>query len=400
MQKKLIVVAVAGAILAPALAIAQSSTVQIYGRGTFEYSYMDRGAGTSKGDGLQTPGGSSIGVKGEEKLGGGLSAWFQCETSADLTEGGDGLCTRNSALGFKGGFGNVFVGRWDTPFKQAHSLGSGVGSESTGVQGNTSLTVGSSTGQIGIGNRAIWERRQANLISYNSPKFGGFDVRAAFSSLEATGLATPTNKNRLWSLAGIYSAGPLAIGVGYELHKDVGNPGTAAFGTANALGGVTVTPAVARAAGLDDEAFAISAKYKFGKTLVGGSYNNQKYELSTAGANAKRDAWTIGVEHNLSGPHNIEASYTRAEDMKGTLGATPGATLPGVGPNTGAKQYQIAYRHTLSKRTEFRLAYVVVDNDSGTNTYALGGVGRSPTPPTGVLGEKQTGLSLLVKHTF
>ena len=36
MQKKLIAVAVAGVLGAPALAMAQSSTVQVYGRITFE----------------------------------------------------------------------------------------------------------------------------------------------------------------------------------------------------------------------------------------------------------------------------------------------------------------------------------------------------------------------------
>ncbi len=396
MQKKLMAVAVAGALVAPALAMAQSSTVQIYGRMTVEYSYMDRGQGTEKGDGLQTPGGSSIGFKGEEKLGGGLSAWFQCESSADVTEGGDGTCTRNSALGFKGGFGNFYIGRWDTPFKQASSLGAGVGSESTGTQGNSALMVGSSTGRIGLAGRNIWERRQANTINYNSPKFGGFDVRAAYSTLEATGLATGANKPRLWSLAGIYNAGPLAIGVGYEMHKDAGNAaGGGVFSVNPATGVIAASAVTANQPGLDDTAIAISAKYKFGKLLVGGGWNKQEYEIGTAGATTERDAWNMGVEYNISGPHNIEASYSQAGDMKGTAGtATPG--LPTVGGNTGAKQYQVAYRHLFSKRTEARLAYVVVDNESGTNLYTLNGLSASPAP----LGAKQKAISLLVKHTF
>ncbi len=381
MQKKLIVVAVAGALSAPALVMAQSSTVQIYGRITGEYSYVDRGAGTTKGDLLQTPGGSSIGFKGEEKLGGGLSAWFQCESSADVQEGGDGTCTRNSAIGFKGAFGNVYIGRWDTPWKKAFSMGDGVGSEDTGVQGNTRLTVGSSTGQIGVGNRGIWKRRQANTINYDTPKMGGFHAEVSYSSLEASGIntvpGTATAKPRLWSIAGLYRAGPLGIGIGYEKHDDFGG------------------------AGLDDKAWAIGARYKFGKVLVGGSYNKQDYD-GPAGASMDRKAWTVGVEFNINGPHNIEASYTDTGDTKGTIGFTPSSLLPAVSAagNNGAKQWQLAYRHVMSKRTEARIAYVVVDNDSGTNIYSLNGVSSSPNPPTGTLGEKQTGISLLVKHRF
>src|SRR5688572_10043818 len=128
MQKKLISVAVAGALFAPALALGQTSTVQIYGRLTYEFGFAEQ-VGRPDSDFASSPGGSAIGFKGEEKLGGNLSAWFQCETSAD-TLGNDqiGLCSRNSAVGFKGGFGNVYFGRWDTPFKRALNQGT-VGAE-------------------------------------------------------------------------------------------------------------------------------------------------------------------------------------------------------------------------------------------------------------------------------
>ena len=88
MNKKLLAMAVAGAFVAPAAALAQSSTVQVYGKATVEYGYADQGdtgagaarVGRPNTDMFQTPGGSAVGFKGEEKLGGGLSAWFQCET--------------------------------------------------------------------------------------------------------------------------------------------------------------------------------------------------------------------------------------------------------------------------------------------------------------------------------
>ena len=43
MQKKLLAVAVAGALGAPAFALAQTSTVQVFGTLDIEYAYVDQG---------------------------------------------------------------------------------------------------------------------------------------------------------------------------------------------------------------------------------------------------------------------------------------------------------------------------------------------------------------------
>jgi predicted porin len=228
MQKKLIAVAVAGALGAPALALAQASTVQLYGKATFEYGLAHQGGGRPNTDILQTPGGSNVGVKGEEKLGGGLSAWFQCESSADVRGvGQDGFCTRNSALGFKGGWGNLHIGRWDTPFKRAITVGM-IGAGDTGLLGAAFLMAGNSTGTGALGGqgasqtlgRNIWKRRESGLIYYESPSFSGFNVLAAYSPANATAVtnATTAAKPRVESIGAIYANGPLALSLGYEKH--------------------------------------------------------------------------------------------------------------------------------------------------------------------------------------
>ena len=94
MNKKVMTLAVAGAFAAPAAAFAQASNVQIFGTIYMEYAYAKQGnAGTTSAlpstgdqinvDIMQTPG-SEIGIKGEEALGGGMSAWFQCTSTADI----------------------------------------------------------------------------------------------------------------------------------------------------------------------------------------------------------------------------------------------------------------------------------------------------------------------------
>ena len=52
-----------------------------------------------------------IGFRGEERLGGGLSAWFQCESTLNIIgeeNFENGFCTRNSGVAFKGGWCNIF----------------------------------------------------------------------------------------------------------------------------------------------------------------------------------------------------------------------------------------------------------------------------------------------------
>ena len=122
MKKKLMAIAVAGALGVPGVALAQASTVQIYGTLILNYNYLDSGAGKPNVD-MFNAHDANIGFKGEEALGGGTSAWFQCESTMDVSgqsvqHTAAQLCGRNSAFGMKGGFGNVYAGIWDTPMKQ------------------------------------------------------------------------------------------------------------------------------------------------------------------------------------------------------------------------------------------------------------------------------------------
>jgi predicted porin len=392
MQKKLMVIAVAGALTAPALAFAQASTVQIYGRITAEYGYVDQGDRKNSTDMLQTPGGSAIGFKGEEKLGGGLSAWFQCESSADVRgENQDGFCSRNSAIGMKGGFGNVYIGKWDTPFKQAMSVGDGAGSEDTGLLGTAFLMAGSSTGTstsdntyntTGVGTqtlstvgRNIWKRRQQESVNYNSPSFSGFQVNAAYSTGNAATAGTDTTlsaKPRVASIAGIYKNGPIKAAVGYEKHYQFGVNGTQE---------------------LDDDAWVIAGAYNFGKVEIGGAYNVQKYQMGGATGDIEKTGWTIGVDWDLSGPHSVGANYTNADLSGGAVSANIGNTVRYTATGENASQlYQIYYGHAFSKRTTAKVAYVHLDNDQNA-TQTLGGV-------KGVAGATQYAFVLLVKHVF
>jgi len=390
MQKKLLAVAVAGALGAPAFALAQNATVNVYGRLYGEYSKVNQGNAGAVAPGapqvdpdfLQNPG-SELGFRGEEKLSGGMSAWFQCATTMDWRgQSSEGLCSRNSALGLKGGFGNFFMGNWDTPWKRVQTF---VGGNETGVFGTAQLLYGQSTttasGAAGGGN---FQRRQRNSINYDTPVFSGFQAMFAYTTTnsETSTMSAATNsKPRIWSLAAKYDNGPINVNFSYERHNDI-------TGAAAIRG--------------DDRGWALGGSYTFSNGLkLGGLYTRQNFERGTVAAPTEGTvrAWHIGMDWMISGPHGVRASYTRAGDVDGFGFAGIGTGAPVYRPanvaagSTGASLWQIRYVHALSKRTEFTAGYVKLDNKANA-AYQLYGLSSNRN------GEDQSAFALALDHRF
>src|SRR5450759_480411 len=130
MQKKIIALAIASALTAPALAFADTANANFYGVLNGDVELVKAGgapatAATSRG--RITSNASRFGVNGSDDLGNGLSAIYPVESRVNLagteTSGGAGVFDgiRNTNLGLKGAFGTAFVGQWDTPFKVSHN---------------------------------------------------------------------------------------------------------------------------------------------------------------------------------------------------------------------------------------------------------------------------------------
>ncbi|HYH43377.1 MAG TPA: porin, partial [Burkholderiales bacterium] len=281
-------------------------------------------------------------------------------------------------------FGNVFVGRWDTPYKRTAGP-TRVGSQETGIWGSSFIVQGGSTSTLDGSSRAAFLRRQANLISYDSPNFGGFQVMTAYSSINgATGTTVGVTgaKARVMSLAAQYSAGPIYVSGGYERHNEFGG-----------VGGDN-----------DDSGWHVGATYTWGPVRFGGQYTRQKLEASSTTESRVR-AWHLGVDWQIVGPHGLRAAYSHVGDIRGSSAGAIGTGIAGSSstrPNainggltgeTGATLWQVRYVYTFSKRTEFNAGYVKLDNDDRA-FYALGGV-SSPRP-----GENQDAWGLSVRHTF
>ncbi len=305
-----------------------------------------------------------------------MGAWFQCESSADFRGvNGDGWCTRNSAVGLKGGFGNFFVGIWDTPFKR--TIGN-VGGRDTGIFGTADLLVNNSTSTTDGASPGVFKRRQRNSINYDSPNFGGFKVMARVlvdqqqqASTTTCSALAPSRVSGRWlvrtrparwhcRLAG------KALGAGWEQHTKF------------------------YAGGGDESAWHISGAYTLGNGLkLGATFTEQEADNAVA-STSKNKAYQLGAEWKISGPHNVHFGYTVADDSKG-IGATAGR--PAAGVDTGAKLWQIRYLHDLSKRTTASIGYVNLKNDLN-GTYDLMGVSGTGT------GAKSSAVAMSLQHRF
>ena len=461
MQKKLLTMAVAGALAGPGLALAQSS-VEVYGTvyptfGLAKYSdgFSARSvrAPTAAGGTPIVPTGlqsipvpslskvdvqapsSNFGVRGREGLGGGLTAWFQIEQNAPLEREATQavtLASRNSAAGIQGGFGNVFVGQWTTPWADMDSLWA-VGQvsvfgpvtsligrrETTGTSPNPasaanlacttnlippggSAVPAAGTNQCdavvgggGVGH-AFW-RRASDMIRYTSPAFGGaqLDFMWQIPELKTAGFsdsagtvqsvnATPEMFSTSVKWTGM--GGRARVGVAMDRHKDF----------------TTI--------GKTDTGWAVKGGFNFGVADVGVAYENMTYKCGAqpfsiaaassataiqsgaAGAgqtfaalcSGEGDVRSKGYAIALSVPVGIgaiKASYAKVKDMEGAIFLG----------ETGAKQWLVGYEHRFSKRTSLGVEYAKIDNNrNGQFTWtgmpptqssqAFGGAGSSNTP--------------------
>jgi predicted porin len=394
MNKKLMAMAVAGALAAPMAALAQTSTVQVYGLVNMEYGFVNQadmpsGVGRSNVDALNA-GASRLGFRGEEQLGGGLSAWFQCESDfrflGGTTETSGTWCDRNSALGMKGGWGNAYIGTWDSPAKKTGGLYR-VGVNDTGWTGVTTMT--QSNGGIWTGTVSD---RNPHSVNYDTPNFGGFSATFQYTTLQVarnaggtmsgggvTNNQAPTAKGRRIGASVQYVGGPLAVYGNYSQADDDKSGGTNAAG----------------ANGGKDTYWSIGGSFAFGPAKVAAAYFDGEIDIG-AGAwpgtvigSRERKSWHVSGEWNIAGPHTLRGGYSHAGDTKGV-----GISSALLNADNGADLWQIGYQYTFSKRTYGTIIYARQNNDS-QGTYAL-------TGNSGAIraGDDSGVLALQMVHTF
>lgn len=404
MKKKLLAAAVISAFAAP-VAFAQTApaNVTVYGSLQMEAFRLSADQGSNTGalprattNNISNPGVFFIGFRGTESLGGGLSAIWQIEQGA----GGDGTGTsntwgaRNTFLGLSGGFGRVYLGIMDTPYKRVMGINNTAMMRTglTGPQGiNAIMNNGDTSGAdpfvtSGASNNSAFSRRAGNSLNYDSPDFSGFSFSAQYGANEGRGLTqapgaagTVTGVNpSLYSLSGTYRGGPFAVGLGWQKHSEF------------------------RGVGLDDTSYVLSGSWTSGPFLVQGAYSRFNYAQVGAG-DLKRDNWLLGGAYAM-GSHRFRLQYQQANDTKGTFlaGNTNIGNVTvfgGSGSDTGAKIWSANYGYLLSKRTEVYTFYVKLDNDRNgiTNFAGSASLGNTSTERRGM---DASILGVGIAHTF
>jgi predicted porin len=404
MQKKLLTMAVAGALAAPGVALAQSS-VEVYGflfASFSKFKYSDGTGGVpsvSKWDvGSHA---SNVGVRGRESVGAGLTAWFQVETNAALERSNNiahtsNFASRNTALGVQGGWGNVFMGQWTTPWADLDALW-GIGTvggwgpvtaiigrrETTGAAPNPNCaTAGSGLGGLvqpaqtqgvvvgtqvcdsvegngGVGH-SFW-RRISNSVHYQSPVFGGFQIKAAYQTNQDKATTGVVADPSMWSASAQWAGmgGRLRVGAAIDRHKDF----------------TTI--------GQTDSGWRVTGGWNFGFADLGLAYEEMTYKTTLSDCDAKQ--WGAGLAIPI-GQGAIRASYAQADDIKGSfVGA--GSCGAAAGADNGAKQWNIGYDHRFSKRTTIGVGYAIIKNDTAA-VFTWSGApssqgGQSVNPPAG-----------------
>jgi predicted porin len=312
MKKSLLAIALIGAVVAPAAALAQTN-VTIYGIADVGISRVNNGTSrlTSMDSGILN--GSRLGFRGSEDLGGGLSASFQLENGYSVDNGtlrqGGRLWGRQAWVGLNGGFGSVRLGRQDNPIHRALDAIDPFG---TGLAGNIENVFNG------------YDSRSDNVVSYLTPTVGGFFGQLAYGFGEVPG---STSAGRL--LAGLagYKQGPFNIQLAHHNQNIV---------TAGAAAGNDKT------------------------TMLGGVYNFDVAKLHLAYAQNRGDRRGVATtdSHDMMvgvtvpvGPGTVLGSFVRKENR---LGLRP-----------SSDQLALGYTYSLSKRTTLYTSYGRIHNDAG-----------------------------------
>jgi len=392
MQKKIIALAIAAAISAPAFA--DNANITFYGKVDVSNDFVNTGDGTTKANGTIAVVGtnkrvvssnvSKFGFKGSEDLGNGLAAVWQVEqlvniddssnscaavTAADATATGVPACTANNGLfatrntfaGLKSdSFGTVLLGRHDTPYKLA--------TRSLDVFGDN---IGDNRSLMGNKSYASFELRSTDVLAYISPAFAGVTVAVATVNLSEANTVGSTAANSALSAAAMYSAAPFYGSVAYESH------------TLSSLGTATIVAPVESAArvgfGFKPEGFELNVVYESTSDNLGVA-NDNKYGHT---------AYYVGGKVELFGSDAVKVAY-------GSVSETGSAT--NLVANSGATQISVGYDHGLSKRTKVYALYTRIANGAGANYKFSQNSGAAST--TSGYGTSPTVLSLGLQHNF
>lgn len=374
MNKKLMAVAVAGALAAPAAAFAQASNVQIYGRahlGIDNYQATGATAGSAadfRARNRVYDQGSRLGFTGKESLGNGMRAIFLMESGVNI-DTGTTVGQNQAAISPATGNSN----------RDAGTLSSRVGY--VGLEGD-------SWGQLTFGKNNVWwgsstidqfganyvnvspqftsgifgrgmsvgVSRVSNVMQYATPTWNGMNAVLSYSPSNALGqgqessVAGANVNGKLYGFTVDGAFGP--IKAGWDWTRNYANTstvtGTQAYTTGNkARVGWTYAP------GGQVMLVWVGSKVQDTGGIGGAAV------ADPAASSLQQSGIMIGVEHMIG---NIQLLA-----QLGKVGNISGCSTASLCLNTNASTTLLAGRYLLSKRTAAYVSYNSIRNDTAYN---------------------------------
>jgi predicted porin len=382
MNKKLLAVAVASVLAAPATALAQVTISGIFKVGIEQIKVGSPSATRGQSSQMRVDDNSSRIIFGvTEDLGAGLAAIAQVDMRFQPEGGGGPAASGNTWVGLRSNaWGSITLGRHDLHYgKQPDDLASKAGALHAAA---VSLMDHASAGTAPV---AVTSRT-ANNILWNSPNWGGFTLAAAYSEApfgsEGDMTRGATRKGRATNFNPAFTASNWQIGASvWNSENEGGSTAAPAAGTVSPIGAATV------AASREEKGTVIYGYWRFGAFKLGAAVNNS--EITAGGTKiSDRQAWTVPFSFT-TGAHNFYATYTKAD------------TDDVLGTGTDAKMMALAYVYDLSKRTSVGVTYAKIDNAANAAYTFFTGSGALGSPDAvPAFGEDPQLLQFTVRHAF
>jgi len=340
MNKK-ILTTIVGAALVAGSAVASAAGPTVYGSlhvSADSYSNKEQGATPSLKQGYVSSNFSRVGVKGDDDLGDGMKSVYQILAPLSVDTGASGLggTLLDTYAGLSGAFGTARVGRMDSPVKDLSAVFNPFG---TRVGDSRNITGGV------VGALMNFDNRFSNTVRYDSPSIAGVTIAGQYASSESSAFSS-TNSD-VGSANVRWSAGPAAVGLGYEKHSTATDTaekikrvvGSFKAGPVTLAGLYEVMSDLAGADGADRKSAGVSATFTFGNSAVKALYvKTDKVDTSTTDNGAKMMA--VGFDQNLSKNTQVYVVYATVDNKESGTFKTAGAGAHGDTLATVAGQDQ------------------------------------------------------------
>lgn len=394
MHKKLLAVAVAGALALPGAALAASSvTITGFFKVSYALSKVKGKANEDSQDRVQDES-SRIYFRVVEDLGGGLQAIGQVDwrialdSAVDAANGANWVGLRSKS------WGELGLGRYDLHYiyteDQLYSRGGSLKAV------NTSIIAYSAGGVAPVANAT----RTPNVIRWFSPNWNGFTIVGAYSTnpygASEGELGSTASGGYAWHVAPQYNAKNWGVGYSYYQGQNDGTGFTIAQPGSAAVGTITGQ--------FKGKSHRVNAHYQWGGFRVGVVWDRSEWNVEDPANQAtlaglglgnkisKRDAWSIPARYDW-GKHSIFGHYTQAQD-------DDGSAFNGL--NSGAKMFAIGYAYSMSKRTKVAFTWAQIKNEDSAAynlfTNAAGSLGSGDSSVAA--GNDPRQFAVTVTHNF